>query len=242
MNNLMIYSDLFHLTQGDFDQYMQVKPYSIFNLFQEVATEHASNLNTGYYQLMEDHKIWILLRSKYQIIHPLIESQIVRVETWPRKVKRIEYDREYRILDENNNILVKGTSIWCIVDTKTKMISRDPIIFNGTYYQENNFAQDLGKIPKFDLSSKNFVYQHIVRKSELDRNNHMNNAKYSDLVLNALNLQKNEIIEEIEINFLNEIKLDDAINLFEIKEGNNYYIIGQKEDTDCFRSRIILKQ
>lgn len=242
MKNLMIFRETFHLTQGDFDQYMQVKPYSIFNLFQEVATEHAGLLNVDYYNLKRNNKAWILLRSKYQIIHPLHESQKLIVETWPLEPKRIEYNREYRIVDDQSNILVKGTSKWCVIDTKTKIISREPIIFNGNYYHENNFEDDLLKIPNIIINPNDFVYQHIVRQSELDRNNHMNNAKYSDLVLNALNLQKNEIIEDMEINFLNEVKLSDAIDLYKIKKNNGYYIIGQKNNLDCFRAQIILKQ
>jgi hypothetical protein len=37
MDSKMIYSDGFQLTAGDFDRFKKIKPYAIFNIFQEVA-------------------------------------------------------------------------------------------------------------------------------------------------------------------------------------------------------------
>ena len=38
MKEKLFYSDTFNLTPGDFDHHLRLKPYSIFNLFQEVAS------------------------------------------------------------------------------------------------------------------------------------------------------------------------------------------------------------
>jgi hypothetical protein len=39
MKEKLFYSDTFNLTPGDFDHHLRLKPYSIFNLFQEVASQ-----------------------------------------------------------------------------------------------------------------------------------------------------------------------------------------------------------
>ena len=236
MKNKMIYSDTFHLTTGDFDQYLRMKPYSIFNFFQEVASAHSSKLNLGFEDLIQKQQAWILLRSKYIILkQPTLGDKVI-VETWPLPAHKVEYRREFRISDSNYNLLVKGTSTWCVVDVKTRRITRDKVFFNGEYNLEANFEESLDQLPNINLQSEMLVSKHQVRASDIDRYQHMNNAKYSEIVFDALNLSSYEVIKQVQINFINEVKLDEIIEIYKTNIDKNYYIIGKVGDKISFRA------
>jgi medium-chain acyl-[acyl-carrier-protein] hydrolase len=236
MNGKMVYTDTFHLTAGDFDQYMRLKPYTIFNFFQEVASIHAARLNLGYDEMLQKNRAWILLRSKYIILQQPELSSKVLVETWPLPAHKVEYRREFRITDANHNLLVKGTSTWCVVDVVTKRISRDHLLFNGEYYLETNFDESLEQLPNIDLNQEMWISKHQVRASDIDRYQHMNNAKYSEIVFDALNLSAQEVIKQVQINFINEVKLNETIEIYKTNIGNNYYIVGCVKEKVSFRA------
>jgi len=223
-----MYDDVFHLTSGDFDHHLRIKPCSIFNLFQEAALVHANILHVGNDALKEKNKAWILLRSKYVLFQQPKESQKVKVQTWPLPGQKVEYNREFRILDMEENILVKGTSKWCIIDLDTKKISRQGLTFNGEFYTETNFDESFDKLPNIEVGDESLVYTHQVRISDLDHYQHMNNAKYSEIILNALELKEDEYIKEVQINFINEMKLNEVVKILKTKVKKGYYVIGCK--------------
>lgn len=236
----MIYSDEFQLTAGDFDRFKKIKPYAIFNIFQEVAANHAELLHAGYDEFKIQNKAWILLRNKYELLKEPVQSQKVIVQTWPLPGQKIEYDREFLILDMDKNILIKGTSKWSIIDLTTKRLTRYNYEFNGDFFLNKNFAEELTKIPNIDINEDNYIYSYQVKYSDIDLYQHMNNAKYSDVLLNALDLKENEIIKEIQINFNNETKMNEIIKIYRKFINDSCYIVGLKE-SDLISFKAIVK-
>lgn len=232
----MIYKEQYRLVTGNFDSYDRIRPDSIFDYFQVGAGAHAVNLQLGYDDLLQQNKIWVLLRSKFIIIKYPKVNDLIKVITWPLPKQRIEYERQYQIVDENDEILIKGTSIWCLVDTNTRMISRFPLLYPGDFYNEDNFSEPYDKLPTFDLSEFVFSYQHQVRFSDLDHNRHMNNARYSELIINSLDLSDEKVISEVDINFINETKQGDMIRVYKKKNNNHYFLIGFKDDLITFKA------
>ena len=57
----------FRLTVGDLDCYDNLTPYAISNLFQEVASLHAEELNVGYEVMKEKGLAWIIARNNIEL-------------------------------------------------------------------------------------------------------------------------------------------------------------------------------
>ena len=131
-----VFEKEFELRISDFDCFDKIKPSVILDFFQDVAGEHADILSVGFNDLIKKDLIWVLVRTKYEVIkEPTLYSKI-KVRTWPHPKGRIDFDRDYLILDENNNVLIKGTSKWVIVNYKTRRLSlTKDIDFNIEFYQ-----------------------------------------------------------------------------------------------------------
>lgn len=222
MKEKLFYSDTFNLTPGDFDQYLRLKPYSIFNLFQEVASQASTiNLDTE----LQD-RAWRLIRSKYIILKQPGLSEKVLVETRLLPTHKFEYRREFKIIDSEHDLLVRGQSIWCIDDVVDELLARDEI--------QNDEDQDTEFV--FNPEQQVPVFKHQVRASDLDFFLHLNVSRYGEIIFDAMNLPKNEFIKQIQLNFINPIGAGEVISVYKTNVLNKYFLIGTVADKTVFKA------
>ncbi len=218
-----------------FDYNDRLSTKSILNIFQDVASIHAEELGVGYLAMLEKNLYWVLSRIKIDILKMPEANQTVVVETWPHVKGRIDFDRDLKITSENGEVLIIGSSKWCVINTETRMLQRtENVNYNGEYCLDVNYEGRFDKItlPSAELDPQ---FTHIVRFSDLDHNKHMNNINYANLVLSAV---ENKKYTHFEINFNNECVLNDEINISTIKEDNKEFIIGKVQDKTCFTALI----
>lgn len=224
------YQEKFRLRISDFSMHDELLPQAILDLFQDVAGKHADNLKIGFNDLIHRDLIWVLLRSKFEIVkNPKLYSTVI-VKTWPKQKGKIDFDREYLITDENGDVLVKGISKWVIVNFKTRRMSftRD-INYDCEILNDENFIGAFPKIEDFDITNLDF-YQDKTSFCDLDHNGHVNNAKYAKYVLNTIKLDKNEKIKSFQLDHIKELSPDIVIKNYYKRENKNIYVKGITED------------
>lgn len=232
----------FRLTVGDTDCYDRLTPYSISNLFQEVASLHAEDLGCGYDVMIAKNLAWIVARNKITIIKSKNVGKNVIVKTWPHPNGRFDFERDYLLFNENNELLAKGSSKWLIYDLKrnflcsSKGIMEDVDFSLEKVYEEKFDKIDYGKIEDFEL-----VLKHQIVFSDLDHYGHMNNAKYFVLMMDALNLNENEVLNEIQVDYINQGYLNRIIDIYKKKIDNTYYLLGKDEDKIIFAIKANIK-
>lgn len=236
-----IFEKEFELRISDFDCFDKIKPSVILDFFQDVAGEHADILSVGFNDLIKKDLIWVLVRTKYEIIkEPTLYSKI-KVRTWPRPKGRIDFDRDYLILDENNNVLIKGTSKWVIVNYKTRRLSlTKDIDFNIEFYQEKNYLEPFNKLQDFELDDSFISFNYQTLFTDLDHNGHVNNIKYADMILNSINFNENDNIKLFEIDYIKELKKGNSITTYYKKENNIILIKGISEENNIYLAKIVL--
>lgn len=227
---------------NDFDAKDYIKPSSILDYFQTVATIHAEEIGTGYEEMKQRGLAWILAKQKYIIYDNTNMYDAFDATTYPLPVKGIAYDRYYELKSSKSNFLVKGLSRWCVADINTHQISRSSAIYNGECIDDNqgiDFDKELVKLN--DTSGFSLKDEYLVRSADLDHYHHMNNTKYGDVILNAIN--KSYIIKEFEIIYTHECKLDNVICTYTKEEGNTIFVVGLIKDTNniCFKAKLIIK-
>ena len=186
MENLGIYKRDYYLRTSDFSCCDILNPHAILDLFQDVAGLHADVLDIGFDKLFNRNLIWVLIRTKFEIIKNPTMYDKCTVITWPKEKGKVDFDREYLIVNENNEVLVKGISKWVIVNYLTRRISltRD-IDYNCIIHDETNFNEPFDKIDDFDVT--NLPYEETyIDYSLLDHNGHLNNINYARIVMNIL--------------------------------------------------------
>lgn len=232
---LMKYSTKITLFASFFDLNDNLSPKSILNIFQDVASIHAEELGVGYVDMLNKNLYWILSRIKFDILKMPTPYQTVIVETWPQVKGRIDFDRELKITSLSGEVLIIGTSKWCVIDTVNRTLQRtENVNYNGEYFTEINYPERFTKInlPENPLIEK---FTHEVRFSDLDHNKHMNNTNYANLVASAVN---NKNFTHFEINFNNEALLGDKIKVMHINNENEEYVVGKNNDVVSFTAYV----
>lgn len=233
--SIMKHTTKITLYNSYFDLNNRLSAKSVLNIFQDVASIHGEEIGVGYLPMLEKNLYWVLSRIKFDILKIPEINQTVVVETWPHEKGKIDFDRDIRILSETGEVLVIGTSKWCVIDTVARRLQRtDNVTYVGEIYQETTYPD---KFLKVTLPSEELAYKftHTVRFSDLDHNQHMNNTNYANLIANAL---KNKEFTHFEINFLNECLENNQIEVSSINTDDGEYVVGKVEDKNVFSSYV----
>ncbi len=241
MNNAIHNKD-YYLRASDFDTFRNLQPAAVLDLFQDAAGEHAQKLKVDYDQMILRNMMWVIVRVKYRILQKVKMYQRVNVVTWPHPNRRLDFQRDYLIRDENGSPVVKGTSQWALMDSRTRklVLARDIYGEIDSFCEENTFAEKFLKVPDFEEADPG--YPVMSGYTDLDINGHVNNIKYANYALNAVNLAPDQEIEEFQIDYHKEVLNHTALDVF-IQQGEKQILVKGKNSAgdSMFSCRIELK-
>lgn len=218
------YKQSFKLTNNDFDFNGNVNSTKVLDLFQIVAGKHADIIGVGFKKLIKKDLIWVLVRTKYRVVKPLLPNTKINVVTWPKQKGTMDFDREYEILDNKGEVCIKGISKWVLVNYKTRRLSfaRD-VEYKCDIMNKTNFPNGIAKLADFDISDCS-LFKTITSKKDLDRNGHINNANYLKYIFSGIQLNENDVIKNIEINYIKELMSDKEIDIYYKRENETIYV------------------
>lgn len=222
------------LYNSNFDANDNLTFKSILNIFQDVASLHGELLGVGYQAMLEKNLYWVLSRIKIDIIKMPKPNDVVIVQTWPHEKGRVDFDRDLKILSKSGEVLIIGTSKWCVIDVQKRMLQRtDNVNYVGQTQkicQDKNYQEKFGKIVVPD-GEKQKKFLHQVRFSDLDHNKHMNNTHYATLAQNAL---EGKMFSHFEINFNAECVLGEQILVEAVEMPNQAFVLGSVNGKNAF--------
>ena len=212
------------ITTNDLDSYDFLKPSSILNYSQNVASKSASNLKFGFNDLIKKDLIWVVVRSYFNEIS---------VETYPLRNHLIEYPRNYIFYNEKNEKIIEGTSIWMIYSLKEKKVIIDKdMIFDDSL--KPLFNERIKKLPIIKANEDNYVKDVIITQSMIDHNKHLNNSHALDFYLDVFRPSKDDIIESFQIEYVKQVYLDELISLYKIKNEKENYLYAYRKNELVF--------
>lgn len=222
-----------------------IRPSSVLDYFQDIAGLHANEIGVGYQDALKKKVLWIILYEKFEVVKrvPKYGEDIV-VYTWPKKGDKVFFYREYEIKDINDELLVKGVSTWCLINSETRKIERaNKLELEGKYYDKENYPN---KMPHhLNLKPTNVIleYQYKVLLTDLDHNEHLNNARYLDIIYNSGVYKGRGHFKDVEIAFIHEAKLNDIITLKHFKnEDNKDSFVGYVNDETIFEAILTMEE
>ena len=230
------------LRAGDFDKYNRIKPSAVLDLFQDAAGQHAEQIGVGFNDMLSRSYLWVLTRVKFEIISAPNRYDTVLVKTWPLVPHRLNYRREYCIEDQNGNKLIIGSSEWVVIDSNERRLLSVPDLycFDGGFRDEMMFDGKLTRVRDFDAVGVPYVVN--AGFSELDVNDHVNNTKYADFVLDAINPEQEAIPQSFQIDYRKEVTQGTQLNIYFTKDGNTITSKGENSCGDAmFFCKIELK-
>lgn len=227
-----LFLKIYDLRANDFDKFNQIKPSSVLDLFQDAAGRHAEEIGVGFEAMKSRCYFWVLIRTKFQIISQPMIHQKVMVKTWPLEPNKFIYRREYSIESENGDKLIVGSSEWVVMHREKRRLVSAPDLysFKNGFHAEMNFAKKLDKLEDFETDT--LPYAITPGFSELDVNNHVNNTKYANFVMDAICPDAPLNIDFFQLDYRKEVVEGTQLNIYHTQNEHCILTKGVNAEND----------
>ncbi len=227
---LAVFEKDYFLRTSDFDCKGKLKPSSVLELFQNVAGEHATVLGCGFRDLAPRRLMWVILRTKYQLMGHCAMHDTVRIRTWPCPPSRVGFRREYMIMDPEGRLIAKGSSEWALVDADSRRL------VSGSAYPENTeFCTEqcfTGRLERLKAFESECVMTIKPGYSRLDVNGHVNNTAYADFALDAAAPILNGEVDSFQIDYRHELRQGCTVNLSCREDEGSLLVCGRDGESE----------
>lgn len=215
----------------------------LLNFMQEAASNHADALHVGSAHLQELGRFWVLSRIGIRINTLPRWGDTLTLYTWPAGTDKLFALREFRIIDEHGDVIVSASSAWLVLDEQKRRPVRIDRLFTerGIPLERDPRGERLQKLPPLGRVDRESGI--TVQLSDLDVNDHANNAKYVEWVLNSYSKQfvyDNEVYG-CSINFLSECGYGDELLIRTVKENDHSFlhsVVRSEHQTESCRIRM----
>lgn len=203
------------------DKNENLRLLTLMNIFQDVADTHASDMGLGLEYCLSNRLAWVGSNYELQVLRLPKMHEKIKVFSWPAVEKKLGAVREFLVVSEPGEILIKASSQWILIDfNKKRPVSlRD----NLPIYQiipERVIETDFPKLENLGRIDRQTDF--CVRFDDIDLNNHVNNAVYPLWATEAVdnNFRTTHNPEYLEISFKKEGLLGEKICVETQNDGN----------------------
>ncbi|MDY2723515.1 MAG: thioesterase [Coriobacteriales bacterium] len=229
----------YQLRTGDFDRRAELQPSSVLDLFQDIAGISAEQTPGMTEKEMHERGIfWAVTRIKYEIVKmPALHQRII-AKTWPLAPTAMGFQREYLLSDLDGNVLVKGSSLWIMMDWENRQFVSARDIYDGPmdFSDEKNFAK-VKRLKDFEVQEEPVRMRPAY--TDIDVNGHTNNTKYANFALNAWVPGANDHIKTFQIDYRKEVRFGQDIDVFVKREDGTVLVKGSDAESERMFSCLI---
>lgn len=225
MTNDIKYKQSFCFKNEDFFDY-GISPFAVLKVFNLASANHAQILGVGFDNMLKKKLLWVSMRIKFQVLKMPKPHQKLFVITYPSGKNMLEYDRDFLIVDEDDNILIKGMNKFCLINSQTRRVAKitdiDAPILND---QQPCFEGRFLKTETFQPQNlADYSYQ--ILPDDIDVNGHTNNTIYAK-VAQKLFEKETRKIQFFQINFLKETMSESRLDIYKKEIENGLNILGK---------------
>ena len=198
---------------------------SLMKYIQSTAQLQLTDAGLSYDELKAQGKAFILSRIKLEFSDTARAYDKLEAITFPCESRGFSFLRCYQLM-KNGKCIGRAASIWALVD-----ISNHSLVKVSDF----NLPLELGKHLDISVghirmpSEMRCVGTYRVTYGDLDQNRHVNNTKYADIYSNFLPLNGRRI-ESLAINYANEAKWGEELNVLLAEADGVFYIRTVRQD------------
>lgn len=202
----------FTIPYYDCDMSGGVRPISLLKYLGEASSIHSDTLGMGADRCIEMNYAWILNRWRVRFdSYPKAQEEI-SIETWPSHFYKFYANRDFDIYDFNKNKIGKASSLWVLIDIKRgRPIRITDEIYDKSHIVDEKSFDDFSALDENMAMDKEMQFR--VRKTDIDYNQHVNNVKYLDWMLEVIprEVEEGYLLREFEIFYKKEVKFGEMI-------------------------------
>ena len=229
------------ITVASFDVYPNstLKPSALQRIMQQIAREDCDQIGCTYNAMREVNMVFVLTKLGIDIKKPIFAYDELTVRSYHNKVSGITSVREFEFFRDGEEI-IHATTQWVIVQFDTRKLVRPrEFPFDLT---EHNIDCATIDIPRAIVSDGELEERgrRVVRLSDLDENDHLNNCVYSDISMDFIDSynRTSNYVNHLKIIFRHEARINDSLTVSVGKNGSLNTVFAYNETTDmpCFEA------
>ncbi|HHT55608.1 MAG TPA: hypothetical protein GX012_03500 [Acholeplasma sp.] len=199
---------------------MELTEIAMINLLQDIEGIHISHLKEFSKYLNENNCGVFLTYRQIDILKKPKFGDKLKLTTYPFNTKSASGYRHIYIKDVNNSPLVVTTAFGAFVNLETNRPVRVPkeIIKTIVDFDADPNIEVLPRKIEYNIDNEQFLEKIIIKKSHIDRYNHVNNSHY---VAFALDSYQREIkFNRIRSEYLKSFVLNDECYIYLVEENS----------------------
>ncbi len=219
MPDLISYTKEYEVNSLNINTNKRLGLFGLLGMLQDISSIHAEKLNLGMEYMIKNNSFWVLVQQKLEMNDWPHWQDTIELKTWPTKPFGKKINRIFEVYQRGIRIGRCITTYMVLDGEARKAITpKLPEVFIEKL-DENKNEDILERISLPDNFTT--LAQFSVRNSDLDMNNHVNNTKYSQWILDSIPFEfhHKSVLKEFEINFLLETHLGDSVDIQVAKIG-----------------------
>jgi acyl-ACP thioesterase len=188
-----------------------IKTPMLFNYLQGAAGAHTNSLNIGGTDIQSKGYTWLISRYRLSITKlPKFLDRFI-LTTWSADREGKYAIRESVITDKSSDVLIKATSSWILFNfIKGITVNASELYTGYPTNPERAIDDDFSPIPQ--VLHSHYTKDFIVRRYDLDMNNHVNNSIYAACIIETgEDMSEGKKMKDISLNFKGEARYGDTI-------------------------------
>ena len=216
VNNSINSVEKINLKYSEMDYNLALKPYSLLNFLQDIASENAEKHGFGYSFVSKNNLAWFLIKYRMEFDNYPVNVQELTLKTEPRGYNKLFAYRQFELFS-NNIRLGRIFSVWTLVDIN----SRTPVLISSAI--ENNpvmspyqkKADELSFSKLRTIENPEITKEFEVRYNDLDVNGHANNGNYIVWAFEPLSYEfkTNHKIKTLDMMYKKEAKFGELLTV-----------------------------
>lgn len=184
-----IFEKTFPIRYHELDNRGLLRPVTLLNFVQDAGGMHAAQLGVSVRDLRQRGLTWVLSRVHVTVERYPHADDVINVRTWPSTREGLFSCREFEMRDKNGVLFSSATSSWAVLN----LASRRPVRLQDCLPEypltgQRALNDDFASLPQFpdepDGTFRELPF--LVRRSDQDSNQHVNNTVYTDWALEAV--------------------------------------------------------
>lgn len=227
------YSKVFHVAFRDVNAHGHLRMNALVDYMQQIANEHARQLDFDFSGAdNENGVIWVVSRAKMHIEKLLHEGDTLHIETYPAGIDKLFAVRRFDLFDASHTRIGYIIGDYILLDCKTYRPIRLKHLPGRLSALEWPYeGETLPKLKKIVTIEKED--RRKVRTSEIDLNQHMNNAHYIRFTVDLFSSETlaKTPIKSIQTNYIKSLTEGDEVKIIRGKdEDGNTLVQGMSLD------------
>lgn len=230
----MIFTLPVHTRVEDFDQRGLLAPPALLSIFENTASRHAELVG---YSVMKESlccgMAWVVTNWRIQVLRAPSYEENFSASTWLRNGPR-QATREMLLKSESGELLARGQAKLCMVDRSTST-PQLPSPERMAAYQPEDAAAFPDRLPRLRPPTSYTDEQPVLlRRSDMDYNDHLHNTAYLNLALDAAPQDiLSQGVRSIRISYRSPLRRGDPLVLKSTRQDGGWLVSFVRENEVC---------